>query len=139
MQLMATGYVNAFITTAPDCPLAVGTVPTHAMSIAGIEHSLLLDCPYEYMAHELIIDVHRRHKRVDDVELEDFKALLFTKSHACMRLSMLTKRWGWGVHYNEQGRMALYGAETDEYRQFAMRSDLRVMTARPARRQLGRL
>jgi Family of unknown function (DUF6157) len=133
---MATGYVNAFITIAPDCPVTEGTVPRLATSIAGLEHALLLNRPYDYTAHDLILEVNRHHKNVPDIDLDAFKAFLFAKSHPCMRLSMLTKRWGWGVHYDGQGRMALYGAETDEYRQFAMRSDLRVMAARPSRRLL---
>lgn len=131
---MATGYRNAFITLSPDCPVAAGQVPRQATSIAGLEHALLVDRPYHYTAKELILAVHRRHKDVGDAELGEFGALLFAKSQPCMRLSMLTKRWGWGVHYDEQGRMAIYGAETQEYRIFAMRSDLRIMPARSARR-----
>jgi hypothetical protein len=134
---MATGYTNAFVTIAPDCPVAAGTVPRQPMSIAGLEHALLAGNPYHYAAHDLILDVHRRHKNVGDSELDEFRAVLFAKSHPCMRLSMLTKRWGWGVHYDDQGRMALYGAETPEYRRFALRSDLRVMAARPSRRMPG--
>lgn len=136
---MPTGYRNAFITAAPDCPVAVGTVPRQALSIAGLEHALLIDRPYHYTARDLVLDVHRRHKNVGESELDAFRAFLFARSHPCMRLSMLTKRWGWGVHYDEQGRMALYGAETPEYRRFASRSDLRVMAARPSRRLFNSL
>jgi hypothetical protein len=134
---MATGYRNAFITLSPDCPVAAGQVPRQAMSIAGLEHALLIDRPYHYAADDLILTVHRRHKDIGDDELDAFRAFLFAKSQPCMRLSMLTKRWGWGVHYDEEGRMALYGAETQEYRRLAMRTDLRVMAARPARRATG--
>jgi Family of unknown function (DUF6157) len=131
---MVIGYENAFITLARDCPVAAGFVPRKAMSIAGLEHALLIGDPYKHNASDLILAVHRRHKHVGDAEVDEFKAFLFAKSHVCMRLSMLPKRWGWGVHYNEQGRMALYGAETEEYQQFATRPDLRVMAARPSRR-----
>lgn len=133
----AISYRNAFITLAPDCPVAAGTVPRQATSIAGLEHELLTDGPYHYTTHDLILHVHRQHKNVGDAELDAFRAFLFAKSHPCMRLSMLPKRWGWGVHYDEHGRMALYGAETGEYAAFAMRSDLRVLAARPARRLSG--
>ena len=127
---MATGYSNAFITVSPDCPVEAGQVPRQVMSIAGLEHALLIDRPYHYTADDLILDVHRRHKNVGDAELAAFRAYLFAKSQPCMRLSMLTKRWGWGVHYDEQGRMAIYGAETQEYCHFAMQTDLLVMAAR---------
>ena len=36
-----------------------------------------------------------------------------------MRASPLTKRYGWGVHHDAAGRMALYGVGTAEYRRFA--------------------
>lgn len=130
-------YTNAFITLAPNCPVSAGTVPRLATSIAGLEHALLADRPYHYTANDLILEVHRQHKNVGDADLDAFKTFLFAKSHPCMRLSMLPKRWGWGVHCDEYGRMALYGVETDEYGDLAMRSDLRVMAARAARRSIG--
>lgn len=130
-------YTDAFITLAPDCPVAVGQVPRQPMSIAGLEHAVLLAHPYRYTASDLILEVQRRHKQVRDADLPAFRAYLFAKSHPCMRLSMLPKRWGWGVHYDEQSRMAIYGAETSNYCHFAMRSDLRVMPARPSRRVVG--
>lgn len=135
---MARGYTNAFITLAPDCPAAAGTVPRRATSIAGFEHALLTERPYHYTGDDLILNVHRRHKDVGDADLDGFRTFLFAKPHPCMRLSMLPKRWEWGVHYDERGRIALYGAETEGYRRLAVRSDLRVMAARPSRRMSGR-
>ena len=47
-----------------------------------------------------------------------------------MRASALPKKYGWGVHFDEQGRMALYGMETDAYREFAAMTDtLKVLPA----------
>lgn len=131
---MATGYVNAFITLAPDCTATAGTVPMQATSIAGLEHALLTERPYHYTSDDLILNVHRHHKDVGDADLDAFTAFLFAKSHPCMRVSMLPKRWGWGVHYDEQGRIALYGTETEDYRRLAARKDLRVMAAVRSRR-----
>lgn len=107
------------------------------MSIAGLEYALLIGDPYHYTGNDLILNVHRRHKNVADAELGVFRSFLFAKSQPCMRLSMLTKRWGWGVHYDELGRIAIYGAETQEYHDLSMRSGLRVMAARPSRRMSG--
>jgi Family of unknown function (DUF6157) len=104
------------------------------MSIAGLEHALLIEAPYQYTCEELILNVHRYHKSIDDTELDAFKSFLFAKSHPCMRLSMLTKRWGWGVHYNELGRLAIYVAETQEYHHLSTRSGLRVLAASPSSR-----
>jgi hypothetical protein len=43
---------------------------------------------------------------------------LFQKGHPCMRASALTKRYGWGSHYDQQGKIALYSMESDEYQRF---------------------
>ena len=51
--------------------------------------------------------------------LAEIRAELFAKPQACMRASSLPKRYGWGVHYDEQGRLALYGVESAEYGRFA--------------------
>lgn len=104
------------------------------MSIAGLEHALLSAHPYCYTPPNLMLEVQRRHKQVRAADLPSFRAWLHAKPQPCMRLSMLPKRWGWGIHFDELGCMAIYGAETSDYRNFAMRSDLRVMSARPSRR-----
>lgn len=44
----------------------------------------------------------------------------FSKGQACLRASPLTKRYGWGIHSNEEGKIAIYGADTEEYRQFVL-------------------
>jgi hypothetical protein len=36
-----------------------------------------------------------------------------------MRASPLTKRYGWGVHHDAQGRMSLLALESEEYARFA--------------------
>ena len=36
-----------------------------------------------------------------------------------MRASPLPKKYGWGVHHDRAGRIALYGVESEEYRRFA--------------------
>ena len=131
---MANGFRNAFITLAPDCPVAAGHVPVRPTSIAGLEHSLLIGDPYHYTAEELFLAVQRRHKNVSDAELGAFKAFLASKPRPCMRLSMLPKRWGWGIHFDARGRMAIFGTETQEYENFSTRTDERVMPAWPSRR-----
>lgn len=42
----------------------------------------------------------------------------FSKGQACFRASPLTKRYGFGVHSDDEGKIALYGIETKEYAKF---------------------
>jgi hypothetical protein len=57
---------------------------------------------------------------VPDMSREEF----FGKSHACMRASALAKTYGWGLHFDSDGRVALVGVETDRYRELASDTSL---------------
>jgi hypothetical protein len=133
---MATGYTNTFITIAPDCPTTVEATPPKATSIAGLEYAILTTMPYRLTGDELLFAVHLRHKGIseDDGDLVAIRAAFFARPHPCLRTSMLPKRYGWGVHYDNASRIALYGVETVEYRLFAAREDLKVIPAMRNRR-----
>lgn len=127
---MATGYTNTFITVAPDCPVAVGVPPATPTSIAGLEHAFLLNAPYELTGDDLIFAVYLRHKDIhDDADLEAIRKAFFSKPHPCLRASMLPKRYGWGAHYDEKGRIAIYGAETEDYQRFSISKSLKIIPA----------
>lgn len=132
---MAMGYLNTFITIAPDCPAEAGIVPDRPSSIAGLEHMLLSADPYRLTGEELILAVHARHKGVADSDIESFKLALFSKPHPCLRASMLPKRYGWGAHYDGNGRIALYGVGTDDYCRLISLRDIKVIPAMRSRRQ----
>ena len=53
----------------------------------------------------------------------------FSKGQPCFRASTLTKRYGWGVHLNEEGKMAIYSAGSAEYEKFAKDKTLKVIKA----------
>lgn len=125
---------NAFVKVAPDCPASAGVVPPvkedAKPSVHALQYMLLSEHPYRYTLDDLIYEVHIRHKAIplEQLELEGaaIREELFRKSHPCMRASMLPKKFGWGVHHDADGRIALYGMETPEYRRFAEGSDSRV-------------
>lgn len=129
-------YTNTFITIAPDCPATAGTVPAAGRSgktKALIEYELLTEHPYAYTGEDLHFEVHVRHKGIpaETVALKgaQIREELLRKPYPCMRASMLPKKYGWGVHYNEEGKIAIYGVETAEYRELAERGDIRRLAA----------
>jgi hypothetical protein len=87
----------------------------------------LTEYPYRYSLEELIYQVHIRHKEIPADRLRDdaegVRAELFSKNHPCMRASMLPKKYGWGVHYNHEGKLALHAMESEEYGRFADGAD----------------
>lgn len=131
---MAMGYFNTFVTVAPDCPADAGIAPGQSRSIAGFEYMLLMANPYRLTGEDLILAVHARHKGIADADIARFKISLFSRPHPCLRASMLPKRYGWGAHYDAHGRIALYGVETDAYRQLTSQPDITVIPAMRNRR-----
>ncbi|GAB2575154.1 DUF6157 family protein [Gracilibacillus alcaliphilus] len=96
--------------------------------------------PYTHTQSELLFEVHVRHKEISPADLEAAKTAFFAKSHACLHASALPKKLGWGIHFNEEGKIALYGIETPEYTQFSENNsnDLKVLAAMAAAGKVSR-
>lgn len=114
---------NQFVEIAPDCQTDKAVVPQDKgdkCSIAGIEYQLLSGKPYGYTLEELKFATHVLHKQIPPAEVKARRQQLwdeyFAKPCACMRASPLTKQYGWGAHYNEQGKIAIYPVGSAEYR-----------------------
>ncbi|MCM3733323.1 DUF6157 family protein [Fictibacillus nanhaiensis] len=131
-------YYETFITVAADCPLFHGEVPIARKSGTTkplLEYELLSKQPYTFTQEDLLFEVHIRHKAIPSAELEEnerrIRDAFFEKPQPCLRASMLPKKYGWGIHFNEHGKIALYGAETAEYKEFIRNSDgeLKILPA----------
>ena len=92
-----------------------------------IQYELLMQAPYRYNHQELTFEVYVRHKAIPPEEVaarhQELWDTLFQKGHPCMRASALTKRYGWGAHYDQHGKIALYAMESDEYQRFIRASE----------------
>lgn len=43
------------------------------------------------------------------------QAEYFQKGRACLRASPLPKQYGWGVHHDDEGKIALVAMDSEEY------------------------
>lgn len=114
------------IQVATDCHETCGVVPVargDRKPIHVLQYELLSAHPYRYTHEDLHYEVHVRHKAIPEEERalcgSEIRAELLAKPHPCLRASMLPKKYGWGVHYDGHGRIALYPMESDAYRKFA--------------------
>ncbi|WP_150306547.1 DUF6157 family protein [Planctomonas psychrotolerans] len=124
---MTTNYVNTFITVAPDCPVDAPAIPPASAakpSVAAMQYELLSERPYELTSDELLFTVHAIRAGIADAELNEERTRFLAKSQACLRASPLGKRYGWGTHHDEQGRVAVYGVGTPEYERLSGSPDL---------------
>ncbi|MEZ4866139.1 MAG: DUF6157 family protein [Caldilineaceae bacterium] len=118
-------YIDTFIQVASDCPVTRSVIPVakgEKKPLHLIQYELLTAQPYAYNHEELTFAVYVCHKAIPAAEVaarrDELWAELFQKGHPCMRASMLTKRYGWGAHYNAEGKIALYPMESPEYQHF---------------------
>ena len=114
--------VNTFVLIAPDSSAEKAVVPdgkADKLPIHVIQYQLLTHNPYVYTHETLIYETHIRHKQINNPDKRAIWDNLFQKGQACMRASALPKKYGWGVHYNEEGKIALYAVESAEYKAFA--------------------
>ena len=58
-----------------------------------------------------------RHE-VDSSSADEWEAF-YSTSHACLRSSDLGKRYGWGIHADPDGRLAVYAVGSDAYASLA--------------------
>ena len=134
--------VNQFIEIAPDSPTDKSIVPQdkgEKKSIASIEYQLLSAKPYAYTLAELKFATHVQHKQISPAELKAHRQQIrdeyFAKSYACMRASPLTKKYGWGAHYDEQGKIAIYPVESKEYNRFVQDKHIKKYSAMRSKRE----
>ena len=128
-------YTNTLVTVAEDCPVTASEIPMSnraKKSIHLIQYELLTQNPYQLGHEELIFAVYLEKEGLVDISDNEKDALwneLFSKGHPCMRASALTKRYGFGAHYNEEGKIALYPMESDEYQQFIQNDATKKLSA----------
>jgi hypothetical protein len=119
--MRTTNYYNTFIEVADDCPVKTAEVPPLRgdKTTANIAFELLVNNPYEFTSDDVLFHIYaaKHSLRATDIAAEREK--FFSKGQACFRASPLTKRYGWGAHFDAEGKMAIYPRESEEYRRHA--------------------
>jgi hypothetical protein len=131
---MTTNYVEIFITASPDSTATTGQSPSKIGSIAQIQHSLLMSQPYHFTSDDLLFEVHAIRNDITTEHRAQAREAFFAKSQACLRASPLVKQFGWGIHHDAQSKIAAYGIDTDAYRKFSTRTDLKIVAGMRSRR-----
>lgn len=120
--MKTTNYYNTFIEIAEDCPVKVGKIPPlhgEKKTAARIQYEMISQHRYNYSSDDVIFEVFAQMNNIPKNNRPEEKEKLFSKGRPCMRASALTKRYGWGVHSDSNGKIAIYDVESDEYERFA--------------------
>ncbi|MBI3525287.1 MAG: hypothetical protein HY066_12365 [Betaproteobacteria bacterium] len=134
-------YVNTFIAVAPDTSAKAGAVPPgrgDEKSIAQLEYELISGKPYLLTQEEVQFSVHVKRQGIPAAEIKARRAKLwselFSKPMACMRASPLPKSYGWGLHFDAKGKVALVAMESPEYRRLLKNPTIRQLSAMRSKR-----
>ena len=132
MKMHTTNYENTFIAIADDSPATQAEVPpikANAKTVANIQFEMLNKNPYKFTSDDVLFQVYAERNDLSESELEEARKMFFSKGQPCFRASPLTKRYGWGIHNNQEGKIAMYGLGTDEYQRFLNDKSLKVVKA----------
>jgi len=138
MKVHSTNYEDTFITIADDCPTVEGTVPPlkgDKKSVANLQYEMIKDQPYKYTSDDVLFGVYAMRNDISETEMEAERQKFFSKGQPCFRASPLTKRYGWGVHSDADGKIALFGAETEAYEKFTSAKDVISVQAMRSKRR----
>ena len=132
MKTHSTNYHDTFIVVADDCPTAQGEVPPtkgDAKTVANMQFEMVSKNPYKYTSDDVFFQVFAQRNDLTEKEYPEARAQFFSKGQPCFRASPLTKRYGWGIHCDKDGKIAVYGCETEEYRKLSQDPSLKVLKA----------
>jgi hypothetical protein len=132
-----TNYTNAFVAVADDSPALHGEVPPmrgDKITIAAMQYEMISKHPYKYTSDDVIFHCYAVKNELTKAELAEGRKQFFSKGQACMRASPLTKRYGWGVHNNAEGKIAIYAVDSPEYKKFLKDKKLMVVKGMRSKR-----
>jgi Family of unknown function (DUF6157) len=132
IKLHSTNYSDAFIEIAEDCPTSIGVIPPkkeNANTVASIQFELISKNPYKFTSDDVLFQVFADRNALAKNEYKEAREKYFSKGQPCFRASPLTKRYGWGVHNDKDGKIAIYGAETAEYQKFINDKNTKIIKA----------
>ena len=130
-----TNYFSTFIAVAEDCPPAAEVPPQKgdAKTVANLHFEMIAENPYKFTSDEVIFGAHATKNGLTS-NLQQEREQYFSKGQACLRASPLGKRYGWGVHSDAEGRVAIYPLGSEEYQRFLEDKNLKKTKAMRSKR-----
>ena len=135
--MKSTNYYHAFIETAPDSPIQTAEIPPTKgteKTVANIQFEMINDSPYHYTSDDILFHVYVTKNKIPEKDVQKEREKFFSKGQACFRCSPLSKRYGWGVHSNAEGKIAIYAVESEEYKRYARDKYLKHLKAMQSKR-----
>jgi len=138
----STNCFNTLIRVAEDCPAQHGEEPQlrgGQPTVAVLQYRMLSGAPYKHTSDDVVFATSSAGRALDPKatkkERNAARETFFSRGQACMRASPLGKRFGWGVHADADGRIAIYAVDSKRYQ--ALAGDPEVAQTRAMRSKRG--
>lgn len=138
MKVHTTNYFDTFIQVAEDTKAACGIRPTSKgdkKTVAEMQFDLISRNPYRYTSDDILFQIYADKNELPEAEYEQSRAQFFSKGQACFRASPLTKSYGFGVHCDGVGKIAIFGMETEVYQNFVADASIKKVKAMKSARK----
>ncbi|MGE7688362.1 DUF6157 family protein [Lysinibacillus sp. NPDC097214] len=114
-------YKNTFIKISEDSEVNSAITPlprNNKPTIASIEYDLISNNPYKYTQEDVQFQTYLIKNQIKSDQLDESREHFFQKPKACFRALPLVKKYGWGIHYDDEGKLAIYDVNSEGYEQF---------------------
>ncbi|MGI2297765.1 DUF6157 family protein [Paenibacillus sp. GXUN7292] len=131
-------YYNTFIEVSEDCPAQTAEIPkskNENKTIPVLQYEMIAGAPYQYTQEDILFEVFAQRNHIPEEQRQQEWEKFFSKGQPCLRTSSLGKRYGWGMHHNEQGKVALFAVESEEYK--ALKNDKSIKQVKAMRSSRG--
>jgi hypothetical protein len=81
-----------------------------------VEYGLLVEHPYTCTEEDIAFEVYAVLHDIPKVSRPKEREMFLSKGHPHLRVSALAKRYGWGIHNNAEGKIALIAVESPDYK-----------------------
>ncbi|TMR89147.1 DUF6157 family protein [Nonomuraea basaltis] len=135
-------YYSTLIAVADDCAASGGVIPSAKggkKTVAVLQFEMIAGAPHGLTQADVLFETWLLRQDLPEEPSEEKRAELrarfFARSQACMRASPLPKTYGWGLLFDEHGRVALCPRDSAEYAQLvAAESGVTVLKAMRSKR-----
>ncbi|MDP1676750.1 MAG: DUF6157 family protein [Bacteroidota bacterium] len=135
--MKTTNYYDTFIQIADDSSAKSGEIPpqkSEDKTVASIQFEMISENPYKYTSDDILFSVHEIKNKINSKGFNTERENFFSKGQPCFRSSPLTKRYGWGVHSNAEGKIAIHAVESSAYKKLSKDKKLVQLKAMRSKR-----
>lgn len=121
MKTHTTNYFDTFIEVADDTKATKGVKPPskgNQRTVAEMQYDLIAEHPYKHTSDDIVFQVFADRNNLEKTAFKQAREQFFSKGQPCLRTSPLTKTYGFGIHSDDNGKVAIYGMETSEYQKY---------------------